>query len=116
MVCNGYLEGTIVFLRDIRRGGVLGEAGGGEGRRNIHGFLVFREIREGGGHEQRERKRAREQGVKKRTNGGRKGCKNEGKTNKKQTFLHGFGIPRRKGGKNEKCHQNCKTKEKHEFL
>ena len=84
MVCNGYLEGTIVFVRDMRRGGGLGEAGGREGRRNIHAFLVFREIREGGG--QRERKRAKEQGVKERTNGGRKGCKNEGKISKNHTF------------------------------
>ena len=71
----------------------MGEAGGGESRRNILGFLAFREIREGGGHEQRERKRAREQVVKKRTNGGRKGCKNEGKTNKKTNVFTRFWNP-----------------------
>ena len=44
-VCEGYLGGTVVFVRDIRRG----ERVGGWGRaEEMCRFLVFREIREGG--------------------------------------------------------------------
>ena len=50
-VCEGHLGGTLVFVKDIRRGGT---GLGGRGRAaEMCRFLVFREIREGGREKRR---------------------------------------------------------------